>query len=70
MIRPNTDITMLILALVVIANGVTTDSSLGRRPSVADLLMTPFFAFDYLPGIKLSCGSPLRLGSIRVPIES
>jgi hypothetical protein len=35
---------------VVIANGVTTDSSLGRRLSVADLLMTPFFAFDYLLG--------------------
>ena len=43
MLRPKTDITIRILALVVIAKGVTTNSSLGRQPSVADLLITPFF---------------------------
>ena len=41
-LRP--DITILILALVVIAKGVTTNSSLGRRPSVGNLLITPFLA--------------------------
>jgi hypothetical protein len=50
MLRPKTDITILILALVVTAKGVTTNSSLGRRPSLADLLITPFLAFDFLPG--------------------
>jgi hypothetical protein len=67
MLRPKTDITIRILALVVIAKGVTTNSSLGRQPSVADLLITPFLAFKFFA--RESSGHTDRRCSL-VPSES
>jgi hypothetical protein len=49
--RPKTDITILIIAVVVIAKGVTTNFSLGRRLGVAVLFSFP--AFDYCQGYQV-----------------